>query len=123
MVGHSLLRRLLLCHVPQTIVGHNSLDWVVIFLFVWSLNLWVDARPSDLLVSSKLIDGEPDVWRRVLTRRRSIRLGVHVGAQPRVSRLLCAWSLFCDGRDGRRLWRIVVVGLLRLLSGNSHALQ
>jgi hypothetical protein len=123
MVGHSLLRRLLLCHVSQTVVGHNPLDWVVIFLFARVLNLRINARPSDLLVSSKLVDGEPDVRRRVLTWRRSIRLGVHVGAQLRVPRLLCAGSFFCNGRDGRRLWGIVVVGLLRLLSGNAHAPQ
>jgi hypothetical protein len=123
MVGHSLLRRLLLCHVPQAVVGHNPLDWVVIFLFAWVLHLRVNARPSDLLVSGQLVDGEADVRRRVLPWRRNIRLGVHVGAQLRVPRLLRAGSFFCDGRDGGRLWGVVVVGLLGLLSGNAHAPQ
>jgi hypothetical protein len=121
---HSLLGCLLLHHVSQAMVGHDPLNWVVVIivLFDRSLNLRVYARASDLFISSKLVDSEPNVWCCVLTWRRDIRLCVHVESRLRVSRLLCAWSLLCDCRDGGRLRWNVVVGLLWVLPWDAHAL-
>lgn len=121
---HSLLRCLLLCHVSQAIVGHDSLHRVVIFLFLDRLfDLWVYPRAPDLLVARQLVNGEPDVWCRVLARRCDVRLVVHVGPRLRMPCLLRARSFLDDGRYGGRLWRCVVVGLLGLLPWDAHASQ
>jgi hypothetical protein len=78
--AHSLLRCLLLCHVSQVMVRHDSVDWVV-FLVGW-LDFWVYPRASDLFIARELVNGEADVWCGVLTWCRDIGLGVH--GEPRL---------------------------------------
>lgn len=100
MAGHPLLCRLILCHVSQAVIGHDPIDWVVLLFLDGTLNLRIHPRASDFFITCKLVDGKADVWCCVLAWRRDVRLGVHVSHVGEL-RLLCAWSLLGDGRDGR----------------------
>ena len=76
MLGHSVLCLLLLRHVPQTVVGDDSLDGIVL-LFLVLPYLWVYAGASDLFISGELVDGEANVWCRVLAWRGGLRVWLH----------------------------------------------
>jgi hypothetical protein len=74
-----VLRQALLCplfsrHVPQTVVRYDAFNWVVFLALLRELSIflvleWVQTTPSDLFIARELVNGEADVWRRVLSGR------------------------------------------------------
>jgi hypothetical protein len=76
VLGHSVLRLLLLCHVPQAIVGNNSLDGIIFFRIILP-DLWVHTRASHFFISSELVNGEADVWRCILAWCGGLRVWLH----------------------------------------------
>lgn len=117
LVGHALLGALLLGHVAQTVVWHDSLDGVVIVIAVrWRrAGVGVDARAAHLLIPCELVDGKANVGGRVLAGRGGQRVGVHV------ARVLGTRPLLGNGRDGGRLG--AAVGVRELLAGEAHAAE